>query len=64
MPQDPRKTWQYFAQAAVREEDPEKLSLLIKELYRALGEDKEPRRKSAKLGILSEIPKDSRRTGL
>jgi len=48
MPQDPRKTWQYFAQAAIREEDPKKLSPLIKELYRALVEDKEPPRKSPK----------------
>ncbi len=39
MPRDPRKTWEYFAKAAIQEEDPDKLTHLIQELYRALAED-------------------------
>jgi len=36
MPRDPRKTWQYFAQGVIREEDPKKLTYLMQELYRVL----------------------------
>jgi hypothetical protein len=51
MPKDPRKTWEYFARAAIHEQDPEKLSCLIRELYRALDEDEnEPERKPPKAG--------------
>jgi hypothetical protein len=39
MSQDPRKTWKYFAKAAIQEEDPEKLTHLIQQLYRTLAED-------------------------
>jgi hypothetical protein len=39
MPRDPRKTWQYFAQAVIQEDDPEKLTPLMEQLYRALDED-------------------------
>jgi hypothetical protein len=42
MPQDARKTWQYFAQCATQEEDPEKLSYLIQQLYEALDQNDEP----------------------
>jgi len=36
MVHDPRKTWQYFAQAVIQEEDPEKLTYLMQQLYRVL----------------------------
>ena len=38
---DPRKTWQYFAQAVIQEEDPEKLTYLMQQLYSVLKDDKE-----------------------
>jgi hypothetical protein len=38
---DPRKTWQYFAQAVIQEEDPARLSYLMKELYRVLKGNEE-----------------------
>lgn len=41
MPPDPSKTWQYFAQAVIQEEDPKKLIYLIKELYRVLKDNEE-----------------------
>jgi len=41
MARDPRKTWQYFAQAVIQEEDPEKLTYLMQELYRVLKDDNE-----------------------
>lgn len=41
MPLDPRKTWQYFAQAVIQEEDPTKLTYLMKELYRLLKDNEE-----------------------
>jgi len=41
MPPDPRKTWQYFAQAVIQEEDPTKLTYLMKELYRVLKDNEE-----------------------
>ena len=37
MPRDPQKTWQYFAQAVIQEDDPEKLTDLMEQLYRALA---------------------------
>ena len=40
MPHEPRKTWQYFAQAVIQEDDPEKLTDLMELLYRSLAEDK------------------------
>jgi len=41
MPRDPRKTWQYFAQAVIQEDDPEKLTDLMEQLYRALRDNEE-----------------------
>jgi hypothetical protein len=37
----PRKTWQYFAQSVIQEDDPEKLTYLMQELYRVLKDDNE-----------------------
>jgi hypothetical protein len=42
VPRDPRKTWQYFAQAVIQEDDPEKLTYLMQELYRVLKDNQEP----------------------
>jgi len=42
MHRDPRKTWQYFAQSVIQEEDPEKLAHLMQELYRVLRDNEEP----------------------
>jgi hypothetical protein len=39
MVRDPRKTWQYFAQAFIQDEDPEKLTHLMQQLYRVLKDD-------------------------
>ena len=45
MPRDPRKTWRYFAQSVIQEEDPEKLTYLMQELYRVLNDnEKQPMR--------------------
>ena len=41
MVRDPRKTWQYFAQSVIQEDDPEKLTYLMQQLYRALEDDGE-----------------------
>ena len=41
MLRDPRKTWQYFAQAVIQEDDPEKLTYLMQQLYRVLKDDGE-----------------------
>jgi hypothetical protein len=41
MPRDPRKTWHYFAQAVIQEEDPAKLTYLMQELYRVLKDNDE-----------------------
>ena len=41
MPRDPRKTWRYFAQAVIQEEDPAKLTYLMQELYRVLKDNDE-----------------------
>jgi hypothetical protein len=41
MPRDPRKTWQYFAQAVIQENDPAKLTYLMQELYRVLKDNGE-----------------------
>jgi hypothetical protein len=41
MVHDPRKTWQYFAQAVIQEDDPEKLTYLMQQLYRVLKDDGE-----------------------
>jgi len=41
MVRDPRKTWQYFAQSVIQEDDPEKLTYLMQELYRVLKDDNE-----------------------
>jgi len=41
MPYDPRKTWRYFAQAVIQEEDPEKLNYLMQQLYRLLKDNQE-----------------------
>jgi hypothetical protein len=35
----PRETWQYFAQAVIQEDDPEKLTYLMQQLYRVLNDD-------------------------
>jgi hypothetical protein len=42
MARDPRKTWQYFAQAVIQEENPEKLTYLMQQLYRILKDNDEP----------------------
>ena len=39
MVRDPRKTWQYFAQAVIQEDDPAKLTYLMQQLYRALKDN-------------------------
>jgi hypothetical protein len=45
MTRDSRKTWQYFAQAVIQEEDPVKLTYLMQGLYRVLKDDgKQPTR--------------------
>jgi hypothetical protein len=41
MPRDPQKTWQYFAQAVIQEEDPAKLTYLMQQLYRVLKDNGE-----------------------
>ena len=41
MARDPRKTWQYFAQAVIQEEDPAKLTYLMQQLYRVLKDNAE-----------------------
>jgi len=41
MPRDHRKTWRYFAQAVIQEEDPEKLTYLMQQLYRVLEDNGE-----------------------
>ena len=41
MPRDLRKTWQYFAQAVIQEEDPAKLTYLMQELYHVLKDNEE-----------------------
>ena len=41
MPRDSRKTWQYFAQAVIQEEDPEKLTDLMQQLYLVLKDNEE-----------------------
>jgi hypothetical protein len=41
MARDPRKTWQYFAQAVIQEENPEKLTYLMQQLYRVLKDIEE-----------------------
>jgi hypothetical protein len=42
MTRDLRKTWQYFAQAVIQEEDPAKLTYLMQELYRVLKDGEKP----------------------
>ena len=39
MQRNPRKVWKYFAQAIIREEDPEKISYLTEKLFEALAEN-------------------------
>jgi hypothetical protein len=41
MVRDPRKTWQYFAQAVIQEDDPAKLTYLMQQLYRVLKDNGE-----------------------
>jgi len=41
MLRDPRKTWRYFAQAVIQEEDPKKLTDLMRQLYGVLKGDEE-----------------------
>jgi hypothetical protein len=41
MPRNARKTWRYFAQAVIQEEDPEKLTYLMQQLYRVLKDNEE-----------------------
>jgi hypothetical protein len=41
MVRDPRKTWQYFAQAVIQEDHPEKLTYLMQQLYRVLKDNGE-----------------------
>ncbi len=47
MLRDPRKTWRYFAQAVIQEEDPAKLTDLMRQLYRVLEGDEEQIARSA-----------------
>jgi hypothetical protein len=47
MLRDPRKTWRYFAVAVIQEEDPEKLTDLMRQLYRVLKGDEEQVTRSA-----------------
>ena len=42
MVRDPRKTWRYFAQAVIEEDDPQKLTYLMQQLYRVLKDGGEP----------------------
>ena len=37
MPRDPKRVWQYFAQALVQEEDPQKITYLTQRLFEALA---------------------------
>lgn len=41
MPRDPRKVWRYYAQALIREEDPQKISYLTERLFQALADTEE-----------------------
>ena len=41
MPRDPVRTWQYFAHGVIQEEDPEKLTYLMQQLYRFLKDNYE-----------------------
>ena len=41
MARDPKKVWQYFAQALVEEENPEKITYLTQRLFEALAESDE-----------------------
>ena len=41
MVRDTRKTWQYFAQAVIQEDDPAKLTYLMQQLYRVLKDNGE-----------------------
>jgi hypothetical protein len=41
MVRDARKTWQYFAQAVIQEDDPAKLTYLMQQLYRVLKDNGE-----------------------
>ena len=41
MSREPPKTWRYFAQAVIQEEDPEKLTYLMQQLYRVLKDNEE-----------------------
>ena len=42
MHRDYRKTWQYFAQSVIQEEDPAKLTYLMQQLYRVLEDQEQP----------------------
>jgi hypothetical protein len=44
MPRDPREVWQYFAQALIQEEDPEKIRFLTEKLFEALAETEEKKK--------------------
>ena len=41
MLRDPRRTWRYFAQAVIQEDDPAKLAYLMQQLYRELKDNQE-----------------------
>ena len=41
MSREPRKTWRYFAQAVIQEEDSEKLTYLMQHLNRVLIDNDE-----------------------
>jgi hypothetical protein len=41
MPLDPRKTWRYFVQAVIQEEDPAKVTYLMHQLNRVLKDNDE-----------------------
>jgi len=42
MRRNPKKVWQYFAQAIIKEDDPEKISHLTEKLFEALAENDHP----------------------
>ena len=44
MPRDPKTVWQYFAQALVREEDPEQISYLTQKLFESLADTEEQKK--------------------
>jgi hypothetical protein len=59
MVRDPRQTWQYFAQAVIQEEDPEKLTYLMQQLYRVLKDSGERPSNLLRLKSAAKARRDS-----